>query len=135
MDESQLIRMEFKHEEIKKRIKWHHEKEFELDEQLYDVVNIEESPDGIIYWVFADHEETFVDKQISLLLGKALSQNQQRQEKQAKLLAFSKNLFCENQTSPVPLNQTNQMGYETKNTIAPYAIYFSPPAPPPRPIG
>jgi len=132
MDESELIRLEFTPDEAKTRLRWHHEKEFELDGQLYDVVNQSHQNQRIVFWCFADHAETNLDKQMDMLLDSLLNGDQQRRDKKARLLDFNKKLFFENRLAILPINRIQNLGYCLANLQVPTFFYTKPPAPPPR---
>ncbi|PTB91022.1 hypothetical protein C9994_16285, partial [Marivirga lumbricoides] len=71
MDKNELVLLKFTSEEAKV-LKWEHAKEFEYQNEMYDVVEQQTIGDTTYYWCWWDHEETALNKQLSLLVVKAL---------------------------------------------------------------
>jgi hypothetical protein len=93
LDDSRLVKLVFTHEEAKAMLHWEHSKEFEYNGQLYDVVRQQSESSLITFWCFPDHAETRLQKQLSAMLRMILQRDTQRQEKQAQVHHFYKNLF------------------------------------------
>ena len=88
----QLVTLSFTLKEAKQHLKWEHEKEFEYQGEMYDVVRKEIKGDIIFYHCWWDHEET------------ALNQNPTRKNQETSLVQFFKNLVSPPQKSDLAIN-------------------------------
>lgn len=131
IDKEELILLKFNKTEIQQELKWEHSKEFEYNGEMYDVVEKHIEGDSIYYWCWWDHKETKLNKQLDVLVSKALDNEPQRQKKQNQLTDFFKNLFFESFTyelQTMPKLSSREFNYAEHFT----SKYYSPPAPPPR---
>lgn len=131
VDKNDLVLLKFTPEESQK-LRWEHDKEFEYNDQMYDVV-AKEVIDGVIhYWCWWDHEETHLNKRLQNLVANALGGDMQRKEKRDHTIRFYNSLFCAQHTTPS--FQSNAMDMENNwfYTISAYSHSLSPPIPPPK---
>ena len=113
-------------------LRWEHSKEFEYNDQMYDVVKQEQKDDTIYYWCWLDHEETKLNKQLTKLINKSLNSDPQRKEKTERLFSFYRSLFYQfdgyvNYDHPPQKSRINSTGffqYESRS--------IPPPTPPPQ---
>ena len=54
IDKSELVLFKFSKEETTTKLNWKHAKEFEFNQQMYDVVEKQVSKDSIHYWCWWD---------------------------------------------------------------------------------
>ncbi len=73
---------------------WEHSKEFELKGEMYDVVYTQTNGDTTRYWCWADHKESSLNKELTQLLDKAMS-NRSKKDKKRPLLSFFKSLYSD----------------------------------------
>ncbi len=130
-DKEELILLKFTEEEAEIKLHWEHPGEFEYNNQMYDIVEIETKGDSISYWCWLDHEETKLNRQLKKLAAQILVNDQQNKENQKRLIHFYKSLYCSKQSAWHALinqNEPKRDGY----TINWLFISFPPPVPPPR---
>ncbi len=53
-----MVRLKFSKTEITTKLNWKHSKEFEFNNQMYDVVDKVVTRDSIRYWCWWDFKET-----------------------------------------------------------------------------
>lgn len=82
ISKSELIKLHFSKTEIKTKLRWKHSKEFEYDEQMYDVVIKEQNNDSITYWCWWDFEETRLNKQLDALVAFSMDKLPQKKQQQ-----------------------------------------------------
>jgi hypothetical protein len=130
LDELELLK--FTKQESGNKLKWEHSKEFEYNQQMYDVVKMELIGDSIYYWCWMDYEETKLNRQLAELVKNVLNANPEKKEKQERLYSFYKLLYCfESFNWQSELSSIDN----TQNTFylnASYIYPFPPPTPPPQ---
>lgn len=97
IDKDELIYMTFSREELSTKLNWKHSKEFELNGEMYDIVERKETQDSAFYWVWWDKEETELNRRVKRLAAEIFGQNPDHQEKNQVVQQFYKSLFFENQ--------------------------------------
>ncbi|MEQ9440104.1 MAG: hypothetical protein RIG62_13710 [Cyclobacteriaceae bacterium] len=131
VDQHELVLLKFTKAESQKKISWEHSKEFEYNQEMYDVVETEIKGDTIYFLCWWDHEETKLNKQLDNLVAQALGHDAQSKESQKQLIKFYKLLYystiTEWQFLSYPCNQLTLTGY----TFNCSTIYLSPPSLPP----
>lgn len=132
LDDSQLVRLAFTPIESSRSLKWHHDKEFEFNGQLYDIVRHEKSPTQHIYWCFPDHKETSIEKQLTQLLNNKLQHNQQHQQQREHTITFYKNLFFKSDNINLLVQSINLEESFILTTKATINWQLKPPTPPPQ---
>ncbi len=93
LKDEQLTLLSFSIPEANKILKWKHDKEFQYQGQMYDVVKKEIRGDSIFYVCWWDHKETLLNKQLDQLV-KINTGSSPHQEKQERALIFLRNLYC-----------------------------------------
>jgi hypothetical protein len=131
IDKNELVLLKFTEEEKQNKLQWKHSKEFECKGEMYDIVESRVVGDTTFYWVWWDHEETKLSKQLKELVISDLNHNPKNQDYRKKLHNFYKFLFFEEYRPDKPLFITT----EDNNTLTENKLYhshsLSPPAPPP----
>lgn len=130
--EEQLVRFEFSTDEINAVLHWYHSLEFEYKGQMYDIVRQTVGDSSVVYWCYPDNEETRLNKQLTALVNQLVKSDTQRNEKQNRLLTFSKSLFCQHITSPEFSPHKQDFTFSLTSDFTLNTLYLSPPAPPPR---
>lgn len=93
IDKEELVLLKFTEEEKQTQLNWKHSKEFEYKGEMYDIVETKIVGDTTYYWLWWDHEETKLNKQLSQLVSFALGHNPKNQENQKRLQNFFKSLY------------------------------------------
>lgn len=132
MDKSELTVLKFYKEEVNTLVKWEHAKEFEYQGQMYDVIETQINGNIITYWCWWDHKETHLNKQLNELLTQIMGNNQQKKEKQQKLLHFYQSLFVQKPLTFHFKNYTSESPLYCLFLCHKSSYTFSPLSPPPR---
>lgn len=90
----ELVTLTFDPGELSK-IRWEHEREFEYQGQMYDVVEKKVDGDRTIFICWWDHEETRLKKELNRLLAHQNNDQPWSKDQQKRLDQFEKNLFSE----------------------------------------
>lgn len=117
IDKTELTLLKFTNAETQTQLRWEHSKEFEYNDQMYDIVKTEKCGDTTYYWCFWDNKETLLNKQIDSMLALMLGGDAQQKNQQNQLDHFYKSLFFES-TSTVKF-------YGASNTISASPYLFS----------
>ncbi len=94
MDKSELKLLIFPITQAE-NLHWKHDKEFEYQGKMYDVVQSEEKNGFIYYWCWLDNDETALNKKIDRILSNFLGNNPDKKEKKKQVRDFYKSLFIE----------------------------------------
>jgi hypothetical protein len=125
-----LVLLSFSVEESQEILKWKHEKEFEFDGEMYDVVKRESRGDSLFYWCWWDHEETQLNRQLDILLAKALGSHPDHKSQKQRLKHFLQNLYhCQLLVSSFQENREHLPSPPYVFTVKPFDIRppFHPP--------
>lgn len=134
IDKDELVLLAFTIQETKTKLKWEHSKEFEYNNQMYDIVVSVNTGDSIYYWCWWDNEETVLNKQLKGVLKIALGHNEQNKEKRSHLNHFLKNLFNGNTlVQTLTPNWVYIQLYTDKGVIF-SSLAHAPPTPPPQTV-
>ncbi len=131
LDRDELVFLKFSRDDQSKLLKWEHSREFEYQDQMYDVVYVVETTDSLSYWCWWDHEETALNLQLKSLVKKLWSQTPISKDSNLKLIEFYDKLFL---ASPKAI--THSTIRTQKGFIRPSRCYDSycefPSVPPPQ---
>lgn len=132
IDREELVLLCFSKNEANNKLRWKHSKEFEYNNEMYDVVEKEEKGSFIYYWCWWDHEETKLNKQLQKLIAIALGNNPENKNCKDQLQQFYKCLsssFLQLPQFTFPVNLSTSSNLYFFSAIAHYNI---PPSPPPQ---
>ncbi len=131
IDKEELVLLKFTEEEKQTQLNWKHSKEFEYKGEMYDIVETKIVGDTTYYWLWWDHEETKLNKQLNQLVSFALGHNPKNQENQKRLEKFFKSLyFSENENKELlTFFEVNSKFYFRQNFYP--SVFLIPPVPPP----
>ncbi|MBW6484043.1 MAG: hypothetical protein K0B10_13405 [Vicingaceae bacterium] len=132
IDKNELVLLVFKKEEVDKKVKWKHSKEFQYNGEMYDIVETEFKNDSVYYWVWWDKEETALNQKVANLVRQNFAQNPYQNNKNQVVTHFFKTLYFTNTQWQYKI----AFGVEIKH-VTPYLENFSfwqssPPSPPPQ---
>lgn len=132
VEEDELILLKFSHEETQTLLRWEHAREFEYNQQMYDIVESEALEDSMYYWVWWDIEETELKKEyeeiITDLLG--VKKNTTNQSMRLKI-AFRSIYFLEHSADLTLLARKQEVAY-SKIQYDLLTLFYAPPSPPPK---
>jgi len=136
MSKERLVRLAFTKGQVDSLLHWEHAREFEFQNQMYDVLERKEQGDSIIYWCWWDQEETLLNRHLDDLAKKAFAKDSQQQKAQDQLFQFLKSIYCSvpDAMEPFILVAPNEFSqrliWEEKNGH--HSWKQSPPSPPPK---
>ena len=107
IDKSELVLLKFSKAEMASKLKWKHSREFEFNNQMFDVVDIVVSKDSIKYWCWWDFKETKLNKQLDDLLVGVYENDSESEEKQNLVYKFYKSLYLQPVFSWLPFIDKN----------------------------
>ena len=108
IDKSELVLLKFSKAEMASKLKWKHAKEFEFNNQMYDIVDKVVSKDSIQYWCWWDFKETKLNKQLDDLLVGVYENDSESEEKQNLVYKFYKSVYFQPVFSWFPFIDKNR---------------------------
>lgn len=94
IDQSELVLLKFSKKETKTKLRWEHEREFEYNNRMYDVVKTKTIGNMVYYWCWYDHIETMLNRQMEELASQALGPGSKNKKEWAMLASNSRSLYC-----------------------------------------
>ena len=94
MGKERLVRLAFTKGQVDTLLRWEHAREFEFQNQMYDVLEQKNQGDSIVYWCWWDQEETLLNRNLDDLANKAFTKDPQKQKAQDQLFQFLKSIYC-----------------------------------------
>jgi hypothetical protein len=91
--DAQRVTLKFAVSEIKTQLRWEHEREFEHQGQMYDLIATTVVGDSVFYQCWWDKEETRLNRQLASL--ELLEKDAQPDEKSTEASPFLQPLFCQ----------------------------------------
>lgn len=88
-----IVLLKFTDQQKNTLLHWEHDREFEYDGQMYDILKTEIKNDTNYYWCYWDRDETKIKQQQHELKDFVLGNNPNKQENQKRLLVYLKSLF------------------------------------------
>lgn len=99
IDREELIFMAFSQEELQTKLNWKHAKEFELNGEMYDIVERNETLDSAFYWVWWDNDETELNRRVNRIAAAVFGSSPQQHEQSQVVQHFYQSLFVESMDS------------------------------------
>jgi hypothetical protein len=131
IDREELVKMKFTEYEKQNLLKWKHSREFEYKGEMYDIVESYVVGDTTHYWLWWDHEETKLNRQLDDLVSNLFGNSPRNQESQKKLSTFYQTLYFEKVNFNISLFPQKIILYlYYQNNYK--SVYSVPPDPPPR---
>lgn len=93
IDKKELVHFEFSSHEINTKLRWEHSKEFEYNNQMYDVVEKKIVNGKTQLWCWLDSEETILNQKLQKLLTSVFSHDAKSKDKESKVFSFYKTLY------------------------------------------
>lgn len=134
MDQEELILLKFSKKEAETKLRWEHSKEFEYNDQMYDIVSSEIKGDSIFYRCWLDYEETDLNKKLKKMVAIAFDQDEDHRETQEGFYTYLWSFFC---TAPFDWQATASQNAQLvfQDSMHPNifnSIRLTPPTPPPK---
>ncbi|MEP0367577.1 MAG: hypothetical protein ABJN36_07150 [Cyclobacteriaceae bacterium] len=128
----ELVLLKFKKTEVDSKVRWEHSKEFEYQDEMYDIVESRSFGDSIHYYCWWDHEETALNRQLDELLVNALGGDDKRRSTKDTLIVFLNSLYCNAIQCWSTALSGEDINHLSANFLKDYHCEISPPSPPPR---
>lgn len=133
ISKDELIEFKFLKKDTTKNLRWEHEREFEFEDKMYDIVERIYNKDSVTYRCWCDSIETQINTQYNKLLAQALGNNPQKPDNKKQLIDYLKVLYYSD------LNSDSDSRYllSTDKLYTHYKLFNSsyiitPPGPPPK---
>ena len=131
-DESELVTLTFSVSDSKTQLEWEHDREFEYQGQMYDVVSSKSTTDSITYVVIWDRAETKIKAQLATLLDRSVQDDPEHQSTRQQLQSFLTSLFAEQLFEWHAINASELKQGKTLYGEKHFNSYQKVPSPPPR---
>ncbi len=95
IDRSELVLLSFTHHESEILLRWIHSREFEFNDEMYDIVETLSDPDSVHYWCWWDNEETKLNRELKGVVTSLFGKSSNNNEKINRLVNFCISLYCE----------------------------------------
>ena len=126
-----LVELAFTLEQAEKELKWEHPLEFELEGQMYDIVNQRKCGDSVYYTCYPDHKETRLNGEKARLFTRAMDNDPFQKQHNQRITNFFKTVFQKNEFIWSPVIEAPSIIHYSL-FIAHYSLFLpSPPTPPP----
>lgn len=103
--EDELVLLKFSNSEIYTKLNWEHSREFEYNNEMYDIVKTTTTHDSTFYWCWWDNEETLLNKKLDTLYAFAIGIDEKQKKNKSNVLVFLKTIiFQENNYSIIDKN-------------------------------
>ncbi len=93
IDKKELVYFEFSSRDINTKIRWEHTKEFEYNNQMYDVVYKKIIDGKTQFWCWLDSDETILNQRLQKLLASVFNHDTKSKDKENKVFSFYKTLY------------------------------------------
>ena len=90
---SELDLLVFHKKDLPSAVKWKHDKEFELNGEMYDIIHEDCHGDSVYYYCWPDHEESAINKRMNQLIAHLLHGSKQSKDRQKNIQNFLNHLF------------------------------------------
>lgn len=132
LSDEEMVIHKFSIEDSKTLLKWQHDREFEFQGQMYDIIKIERQGDSITYKCWWDKVETKLNIQLRNAVLLVLGHHPAKKENDKQLGKFQKSLFCQSLEKVPEVIKT-----DASPTMFYYRLIISktlviPPLPPPK---
>lgn len=131
IDREELIFMAFSQEELQTKLNWKHAKEFELNGEMYDIVERNETVDSAFYWVWWDNDETELNQRVRNLTTALFGGNLSHHKSNLIVANFYHSLFFETNNFAFKASNTSESSAFFNYLLKPYDTYLEVDSPPP----
>lgn len=129
-----LVLLKFTTKETLEKLRWEHDREFEYNGQMYDIVEATASGDTVIYLCYPDHKETRINKELGKSLARATGQDPSRKSQNDRLTEVFKLTFLQTLSTWTPTVPALLSVNHSPLTIYHSSSAPSPPSPPPKTV-
>jgi hypothetical protein len=132
LNKKELVHLKFSKQDADTKLMWEHSKEFEFNNEMYDVVATEVSRDSVTYICWWDYEETKLNRDLNTLVADYLTNTPVNNKGNERVFDFYKDLFCSQTTTSYQTYYCISMPISLEYLcIQPNSLKYSPPSPPP----
>lgn len=90
LEQEKLVLFKLGFEEVKTKLRWLSSHEFELNDELYDVVEAAVDEGAVFLWCWADREETRLRREIDRVISQSLGKEKEAWAKQDEVSSVSR---------------------------------------------
>ena len=131
VNRSELTLIKVHKDDREEKLKWKHDKEFELNQTMYDIVDSDQIEDTLYFWTWKDDKETSLERDLEALLGIVLQSDEDKNRGEQCVEQFFKASFLSVQSKGIWLAPANHFQWRTEEPKT--ILQFSDPlVPPPR---
>jgi len=132
VEDSELTLLIFSEEDKSSLLEWEHEKEFQFEGTMYDIVREDKIGELHYYWCWKDDKETALYKKYEELLAKMHDQNSNEGNSQSHWLQFCLTLYLSPTNHWEPVNPIIQKTPDNETYVNFYhSLALQPLSPPP----
>ena len=95
IDQSELAHFTFSKSQIETELHWEHDREFEYNGEMYDVIDTHEKGDSVEVVCWHDKAETELNQRLQTLITKALHNSPEHRTRESLYYQFLKSLAIE----------------------------------------
>lgn len=130
--ENELVKLTFSTSEIDKVLRWEHDKEFEYNGQMYDVVEVTDVGDSLQYLCWWDKAETATKQNMQNLISEEINKSKPSKHKPVNFSDYYKSIYvfltpCSENEIVVPIGRTSFSFAKHEGILS-----TEPPFPPPK---
>jgi hypothetical protein len=131
LSENEMVVHKFSIKDSKTLLKWKHDREFEYQGQMYDIIEIERQGDSIKYNCWWDKVETKLNMQLRKAVLLAVGNHPAKKENEKQLGKFQKSLFCQSHENVPHVIKTHASPAVFSYRLITCKTLVIPPLPPP----
>jgi hypothetical protein len=129
---NEMVKLTFSTSEIDKVLRWEHDKEFEYQGQMYDIIEVLEKGDSIQYLCWWDKAETASKENMQKLISEEINKSKPSKHKPLNFSDYYKSVyvyfhFYDQNEIVVPFERTSFSFAKHEGTLS-----TQPPFPPPK---
>tara|TARA_B100000508_G_scaffold141092_1_gene146377 strand:+ start:21042 stop:21512 length:471 start_codon:yes stop_codon:yes gene_type:complete len=128
----ELISFTFDQADTSKVLRWKHSKEFEYNNEMYDVVRREYHGDQVTYFLWWDHDETKLNRKVNQLASSLFDRSPTKERSSQQLSFFLSQLYTEEIESFVLHHKQHEEEHFFSYLMNIESVHLSNPSPPPK---
>lgn len=130
---SDLVSFSFKFEsEAFKSLNWKHNREFEFNGKMFDIVEADSTENGVYYLCFPDKQETALNHQFNDLLNERYAEDESSNKNQKLISNFIRSLYIPDFEDLEALNLAFKLEHKDYYNQSFYEFYIEKNSPPPQ---
>lgn len=132
IDKSELVQLSFTKAQAETELEWEHSKEFEYNNNMYDIIIADTTENIITYWCWWDVEETALNQKLKKTLANFLGKDTKNKETKTRFANFYQSLFHNKSTLWEAIQTETTQQLTTPYLFDYTSLQFPPTTPPPK---